>query len=81
MLDIQVLLKHSESQTFLKELRNEIALDEYALKPCCKELLTSLLTCNVLEIATKYEQGSSMWAKERQLRITGIYFLISWRFF
>lgn len=71
-----MLLKHSENQAFLKELGNEIALDKHSLKPCCKELLASLLNSNVLEIATKYEQGSSMWAKERQLRITGIYFLI-----
>lgn len=72
MLDIQVLIKHAESQEFLKELGNEIALDTYELKPCCKELLTLLSNCNVLEVATQYEQGSSMWAKERQLRITGM---------
>ena len=44
------------------------------LNDCCNQLLKSLET-DYFHVACRLVQGSDAWLKERQLRITGQYFI------
>ncbi|XP_030745001.1 uncharacterized protein LOC115874079 [Sitophilus oryzae] len=68
---VKVALAHAENSKWLKHLKNQIEISTYNLQDCCQEIVNVLSSCNVLEVATKYEQGSSSWSEERKLRITG----------
>lgn len=52
-------------------MQNILCSKNYSLLPCCQKNLDTLKNSDVVEVATKYEQGSSTWSKERELRITG----------